>query len=134
MKYKEILNTLYKRSLATDGCPPDNKIQFLGSTVFDFTLYSNEMYELFGRKMIEVILCIIDETTFDYQELSNENYINFLTMVNMPFLVDKLNWGSSIRGAWFENSESYIICGEINIPKNELTIFMNELIEWSKND
>ena len=41
----------------------------------------------------------LDKKSFDYHQKSDEQYINYLTMVNTPFLIDKLEWGTSIRGA-----------------------------------
>ena len=38
-------------------------------------------------------------TTFEYIE---SNHFNYLLMVNMPFFKDKLEWGGSIRGAWWD--------------------------------
>jgi hypothetical protein len=103
------------------------KIEFIGNTIFDFTTYDSEMDEHFALKMIEVIECIINRTTFDYQK---DNYINYLTMVNMPFLSDKLEWGGSIRGAWIDNFKEYKIA-DIEIEKEELEFFLSQLIKWS---
>jgi hypothetical protein len=50
-------------------------------------------------------------------------------MVNMPFFTGKLEWGSSIRGAWFDNYKAYTIDG-IEIKEKELEIFLTDLIEW----
>lgn len=133
MNYKEILNSLYKDSVEHDCCPPDNKYQFLGSTIFDFTTYDSEMDELFAKNMLEVIECILNRKTFEYQAISKEKYVNYLTMVNMPFLNEILEWGGSIRGAWFNDYCSPVLFCDVTIPKQELTIFFKELLEWAND-
>jgi hypothetical protein len=139
--YKEQFDKLYLEAKENHGCPPDNKSQFLGSRIFDFTTYDGGVDELFAKKMLEVIDCILNRTTFDYQNDEN-NYINYLTMVNMPFMQGKLEWGTSIRGAWFDEygfpsdkkdeEKVYQITHEWTIMKKEIMEFMKQLLEWSK--
>lgn len=69
-----------------------------------------------------------ENINFEYIK-NKEQYLNYLTMVNMPFLTDKLDWGGSIRGAWFDNWKEYEIDG-IKINKQELEVFISQLIEW----
>jgi hypothetical protein len=111
--------------------------QFLGSEIFDFTTYDGDVDSLFASKMIEVLECILNGTTFKYQE-DESNYLNYLTMVNMPFLRGTLDYGTSIRGAWFDeygvkgiNDKPYEI-GNITVPRIDIKIFIKELIDWSK--
>ena len=128
-KFIEILDRNYKEQ-AEMGIEFETKMEYLGSTVFDFTTYDGAIDVLFAEKMIPVLKCILDRKTFEYQE-NKEQYINYLMMVNMPFLVDKLEWGTSIRGAWFDDYREYEIdCGRIEIKKQELTLFITDLIEW----
>jgi hypothetical protein len=137
--YKEQLDKLYLEEKDNE-CPPGNKFQFLGNSIFNFTTYDGGVDELFAKKMLEVIDCIYNKKTFDYQN-DKVNYINYLTMVNMPFMKGKLEWGTSIRGAWFdeyghhsENEEDkvYSITYDWKIPKKEIMEFMKQLLEWSK--
>lgn len=136
-KYTELLNQEYTEQLEHE-CPPYSRIEFVGNCVFDFTTYDGGMDVYFAKKMIEVIESIINKTTFDYQK-DKSNYINYLTMVNMPFLQGKLDWGTSIRGAWFDESGHHsepqprlyhIGLTNIDVPKGEIVQFLTELIEW----
>jgi len=129
-KFIEILNKNYKEQ-AEMGMELDSKMEYLGSVIFDFTTYDGEIDILFAEKMIPVLKAILERKTFEYQAENKEQYINYLTMVNMPFLTDKLEWGGSIRGAWFDDFTEYEIdCGRIEIKKQELTIFIKDLIDW----
>ena len=49
------------------------------------------------------------------------------------FLNDKLNWGTSIRGAWFDcNYTVKIDCDRLIIERGEFENFIKQLIEWAK--
>ena len=128
-KFIEILEQNYKEQ-AEMGIELDSKMEYLGNIIFDFTTYDGEIDVLFAEKMIPVLKSILERKTFEYQQ-DKEQYINYLTMVNMPFLTDKLEWGGSIRGAWFDEFRKYEIdCGRIEIKEQELNIFIKDLIEW----
>lgn len=129
--YIEILDTEYQSSKHTE-CAPDSKVEFLGQSVFGFTTDDGEIDLLFSQKMIDVINVILNNTNYQYIK-SRKNYLNYLTMVNMPFLQDKLDYGTSIRGAWFDDYSEYTISScNIQIPKMELTEFIRQLLVWIK--
>lgn len=126
-KYIKLLDKHFKEEQHLE-CAPETKMEYLGSSIFDFTTYDGEIDILFAEKMVEVLKVILNKNTFEYIK-DREQYINYLTMVNMPFLTDKLDWGGSIRGAWFDNWKEYEIDG-IEIKKQELEVFIAQLIEW----
>lgn len=99
----------YARS-RDDCCPPETPRQFLAVHVFQFTTYDDAADELLGQKAIEVCEAITTNTTFKYA--CDENYLWYLTMVNMPFFGGRLTWGTSIRGAMWESPmPSFHTCG-----------------------
>lgn len=130
--FKEILENLYQEEIQLDNCPPENKFEFLGCAIFGFTTYDNSMAAEFAKSMISVLGSIVDRKTFEYIET---NYHNYLLMINMPFLTDKLEWGCSIRGAWLNDYKEYQISiyDELKLEKKELTPFITQLIEWSES-
>ena len=68
--------------------------------IFDFTTYDGEIDIFFAKKAIEVCEAITNKTTFEYIR-DKENYKWYLALCNMPFFQEKIDWGSSIRGAWW---------------------------------
>ena len=108
-KYIELLDKHFKEEQHLE-CAPETKMEYLGSSIFDFNTYDSEIDILFAEKMVEVLKVILNKNTFEYIK-DREQYLNYLTMVNMPFLTDKLDWGGSIRGAWFDNWKEYEIEG-----------------------
>lgn len=79
-----------------------SRLEFLAEHIFDFTTYESEMAELFAKKAIEVCAAISDKQTFEYIRASDDNRMWYLLMCNMPFFYPRLNWGGSIRGAWWD--------------------------------
>jgi len=130
--YKEKLEEMYKEALESPFIPPQNKIVFLSEYIFDFTTYDSSISEMFAKSMLEVIDAIYNRKNFEYIA-DEKNYINYLTMINMPFLANKINWWTSIRWAWFETgSEDCKITFEWIIKRDEIANFMKELLEWSE--
>jgi hypothetical protein len=80
-----------------------SRLEYLSDHIFDFTTYETEMAELFATKALEVCAAISNRTTFDYI-VDPDGRLWFLLMCNMPFFAGRLNWGTSIRGAWWDTS------------------------------
>ena len=78
--------------------------QELLADVFGFTTYDDEMDTLFVSKALEVCRAITDKQTFDYIK-DESNYVWYLSLLNMPFFSSKVDWGGSIRGAWWNHGE-----------------------------
>lgn len=98
--YKNMLEHSFHAAGQCFECPSETKVAFLGNNIFDFTTYDDDMDKLFGQKALDVCVAITEKTTFEYQK---DNYQWYLIMVNMPFFEGKLEWGTSIRGAWWDN-------------------------------
>jgi hypothetical protein len=130
--YTDKLNELYIEELEYGCVPPSCKMEYIGINIFGLTTYDEGLVIILGNRMMEVIECIVNRKTFEYQNISQENYENYITMCNMPFLIYKLEWGTSIRGAWFDETKSYNI-GNIEVPKGDIVEFFKQLIEWSKS-
>lgn len=106
----------YKRMLEEghnklQGQAHHSRLEFIADHVFNFTTYECEYSELFAKKAIEVCDAINDGKTYEYIK-EHENRLWYSLMVNMPFFSDKLEWGASIRGAWWsEGPHKFSSCG-----------------------
>ena len=98
-------DTKYYLKLLTDGrnlmAENSSPLEYLSCYIFEFVTYDGELDELFARKALDVCLAISSKKTFEYIE-DPDNYQWFIIMCNMPFFSNKLSWGTSIRGAWWE--------------------------------
>jgi hypothetical protein len=77
-----------------------SRLEYLSENIFNFTTYETEYAELFAQKALEVCSVISENSNFKYID-NPEGNLWYLLMVNMPFFIDKLDWGCSIRGAWW---------------------------------
>ena len=77
------------------------RLEYLSNHIFEFITYASDIDELFARKAVEVCNAITNRKTFDYIK-TEEGHVWFLVMCNMPFFENKISWGTSIRGAWWD--------------------------------
>lgn len=108
MDYLTLLNESYAevKDLAEHDL---SKLEFIGQNVFDFTTYDDTTMEYLTIKALEVCIAITAKETFDYIKKSKAHHVWYITMCNMPFFMPKLNWGSSIRGAWWDQGGVFTI-------------------------
>lgn len=124
--YKELLLNGHKEFTHVT-CHDNTMAEYLAAEIFEFVTYDAAIDELFVRKAIEVMLAIDKRSTFEYQA-SDENYRWYLIMCNMPFFKDKLEWGTSIRGAWWD--KNLTICSlEKTFTKEEWSKFICSMAE-----
>lgn len=126
MDYLKILEHSYEETCHWDKCC-DSKLCYLGDYIFEFTTYDSEMAALFASKAIEFCAAVTDKKTFDYIE-DAENYKWFLIMCNMPFFKNKLEWGMSVRGCWWDSYNG------IKISTTGLFIEGEQKIDWQFNE
>ncbi len=113
-------------------CGAESRLVYLSDHIFDFTTYDSEMSEIFAAKAVEVCGAINDAKIFDY--IANaENYKWFLLMCNMPFFAQRLNWGTSIRGAWWDYREHRLSsCGIWNGFEQVMELKFRDVDEWKR--
>lgn len=137
LDYKAFLEHSYANEDYT-GC--DSRLEYLALHIFGFTTYDSEMDQLFARKAVEVCAAITHRTTFDYIE-DPTNYTWYLVMCNMPFFANRIEWGTSIRGAWWDSSQKIDSCGfyidgkqvtdEQHMDDEDWERFMEAVIEFA---
>lgn len=103
MNYAELLEYAFANQEDTE-CPNESRAAFLCDKVFGITTYDEDVSELMGRVMIDVCEAITDRTTFDYIK-EPVRYHWFVLMCNMPWLAARINWGTSIRAAFWEYTQ-----------------------------
>lgn len=128
------------------ACADDHelsRLEFLATHIFKFTTYATEYSERFAAKALEVCAAISAGKTFGYiADESNHQW--YLLMVNMPFFEARLNWGTSIRGAWWAEEDFELSsCGlwdgdcqslDIRLTREEWLTFIADLIAFAKKD
>lgn len=94
----------YRDFVGSDEDKP-TKYEWAASEVFDLTTYDSFIDELFVKKIVEVLKAIRDRKTFDYIEDEN-NYITYLAVCQLLTRFNWIDWGTSIRGAWFDGHQA----------------------------
>lgn len=149
MNQIEALNELYKswqngknicyengESLDIDFTEQQKRHMFLADGIVGITTDDWGLDLEFGENLLEVITQIHNKTTFKYVKDKN-NYKKYIIYCN--FIIDWIDWGVSIRGAWFDEgnkikpNESFYNINGYN--KNYFIIsedFMNDFIKFFK--
>ena len=134
MDYLKLLRDSYKETADNRDDPTLEKLEFLANDIFGFTTYENVVSSMMAKKALEVCKAISDKKTFDYIA-SEEGNFWYLVMVNMPFFENRLEWGTSIRGAWWDlrGDKEFIIesCGLFSDGEQILELKLNNS-EWIK--
>ncbi len=134
MNYLKLLRESYKETTDNRDDPTLEKLEFLANDIFGFTTYENVVSSMMAKKALEVCKAISDKKTFDYIASEGGN-LWYLVMVNMPFFENRLEWGTSIRGAWWDlwGDKEFIIesCGLFSDGEQILELKLNET-EWPK--
>ena len=78
----------------------DTKYEWAASRVFNLTTYDGSLDEMFVKKIVEVCKVILDRTTFDYIQ-DGTNYVSYILVCQLLNQFEWIEWGTSLRGAWF---------------------------------
>lgn len=96
------------------GCTSnDIKLMFLAEILFGIETDDSALSVMLGKDILEVINIIKKGLTFDYIK-SEDNYKRYIIIANILNKLDWIEWGTSIRGAWFDEYGEYnFVNGEI---------------------
>jgi hypothetical protein len=146
MDYVKLLENSYEREKEFQSNGTMERLEFLAENIFDFTTYESVVYSLIEQKCLEVCKAISEKKTFEYIK-SDEGNLWYLIMVNMPFFEGKLEWGTSIRGAWWHlyGDRKFTVesCGlyveyeqllEISFDEDEWPRFIDAMIEFARSE
>lgn len=103
MRYLDLIEKDYKETLqAEEG---KSKLEYIGEDVFNLCTYCVETTEFMTTKALEVCHAINNRNNHEYISVDHD-HTWYVTILNMPFFKDKIDWGTSIRGAWWCKHES----------------------------
>ncbi|CAH9016750.1 conserved hypothetical protein [Vibrio phage 217E38-1] len=133
MNYKELLKRSYEIEKQEHRGDYSVK-EYLSDHIFEFTTYCGGVSEHLTGIAVDVCEAISNKTTFEFIS-EDEKHIWFITMCNMPFFYEKISWGSSIRGAWWEAYKSQPIvidsCGLFDDKEEQIDKLIFESTgEW----
>lgn len=97
-----------------------NKYEWAASHVFEICTDDGELDEIFVKKIIEVCRAILESRTFEYIE-DKDNYIAYIIVCQLLYEKGWIEWGTSIRGAWFvrngiESNAKPILSMNLHVP------------------
>ena len=142
---KEYFKNIFEESIKEEFCFHEQRTRYeYICDLFDITTYCREISEYIGKKVMDVCEAITDGTTFEYIR-SDENHVWYIVVCNFPFIYPKLNWGGSIRGAWWDHGVQFkfdtcdlMVDGEQEcdwcLDRDEWICFIKAVVEFSRED
>lgn len=140
--FRRMLEEGFAETRTWNEAPPYSRLMFLGDFIFNFTTYDDEASALFASKALEVCAAINDRKTFEYIT-DSENYRWYLWLCNTPFFANRLDWGTSIRGAWWNFGDTEYTscglwldgqqeCGTLKFTSDQWRAFIAAMLEFGK--
>ena len=107
--------------------------------IFDITTYDHGLSIEFGKTIIEVMEVINNRKNFEYMDQSRENYKKFILVANLLDHFNWIEWGTSIRGCWFNRWDNPYVDGECYDMKEKIDFDedgkeIGLLIDYLKSD
>jgi hypothetical protein len=142
-EYLELLEHNYRMELDNPNDYQMSRLEYLSEYIFDYTTYDSEISEMLAGQTLEVCEAISNKTTFEFIS-DPARYVQYISMVNMPFFQDRLSWGTSIRGAWWDRFTPTAIekcylrnlkdetIRDLVFAPNEWKEFISAMIEFGK--
>lgn len=86
--------------------------------VFDICTYDSYLDELFMKAIIEVCKVIRDRTNFEYIK-NEQDYIKYILVCQVLDNFHWIEWGTSIRGAWFDAAQGPYVKSRVILEEQE---------------
>lgn len=77
------------------------KYEWAAMNIFDLCTYDGSLDEKFVKAIIEVCNVILEDRNFEYIK-DEKNYIKYILVCQIFEQFRWIDWGTSIRGAWFQ--------------------------------
>lgn len=129
--YKQLLEHSYAQECISASSRPASRLEYLADHIFNFTTYEQEMSEMFAARALLVCDAITRGKTFEYIA-EDEDRMWFLLMCNMPFFKDRLDWGGSIRGAWWDHEDQELFTVGLWVGEEQPTTWKFTEEEWEQ--
>ena len=108
----------------------NSKYHWAAYDIFGLTTYDGALSEMFVKAILEVCKVILDGTNFEYI-MNQPDYIKYILVCQLLDEFHWIEWGTSIRGAWFEEypgSKAKPI-----LEEQEWSEYNDDLGEWEKH-
>lgn len=117
----------FKERLAEE--PVGYKLMFLSSTIMGLTTYDTDLDFEFGKEIYEIMKAIYERKNFEYVK-DDMKYKKFILISNILDRNGWLEWGTSIRGCWFDEYSEI----ELHDYTGEKIRATNDFIKWLLED
>lgn len=83
-------------------------IDFLAVCIFKLFTYESEINAILVRQTLSVCQALVDDCTHEYVKQSPNHLLTYATVLHMPFLCNRVEWGESILDACLCDCQYFI--------------------------
>lgn len=147
--YRNWFEAKRKFIMETQGCHEEGISALeVVAQMFDINTYDSEVDRHFARMIMRVFVAIVEGRGAAFQDESHQNYIDYLTVLQLRKIESLFSWGTSIRNVWFSPSsdrgwkadgnigvydgESYTLIADRDDFK-EFVLAVNAIVETEEN-
>jgi hypothetical protein len=130
VNYKQLLDHSFATMCELIPDAAESRLEYLAEYIFGFTTYDSEMSILFAQNAVEVCRAINTGETYEYTK-NAEQYRWFLIMCNMLFFAERIDWGTSVRGAWWRYEQTLESNGFWVGKEQQLDVMTFDKQQWS---
>lgn len=106
-----------------------SKYTWAAHNIFNLTTYDDWLDEVFVKDIIEVCKVILEDRNYEYIK-NEQHYIKYILVCQMFENFRWIEWGTSIRGAWFQE-EYFKPFGSDEVIKSRDILEELEWGEWN---
>ena len=85
------------------------------SYLFGFCTYDEKLDEILVKRCLDVCDAVTNGATFEYIAKSDDDRLWYTVVLNFPFFAERVEWGTSIRGAWWKSHQPVFSDGRFQI-------------------
>lgn len=110
-KYLDMLTESHIENDRNNG-QKTSREEYILCEIFDVAAYSSDVATILARAACEIACALSDRTTFMYISPGSTSEANYTSVLHWPFFAERVDWGTSIRGAFWRFSETRLdSCG-----------------------
>jgi len=130
-KWEALIASDYANACA-NGEADLTRPSYISEHIFDLAVYDGELAELFGGNCLLVAKAITDRTTFEFIKQSEEHYRTYIITCNLPFFASRIDWGGSVRGAWWGCEQEPVCFDAFEFTdSDDFERFISALYSWA---
>lgn len=115
-------------------------LDYVATELFNYYTYDGDMDVVLVKQTLAVCQALVDGTTYEYLQRGDADRLVYTYTMHMPFLYNRTEWGTSIRGAWLSDCEyqfsnasfNGLLLDTVKFTRDGFTSFVKGILLFAK--